>query len=220
MTSPSWEVVRHHEPATTFHARDPGEPFPRAVWVADLPANALVLGSAQGPEVVAPGAEIEVVRRRSGGGAVLVEPGAQLWVDVLLPSTDPCWDTDVGRSFLWLGDAWVAALAELGIEARRHEGPMVTNRWSPLVCFAGLGPGEVVTSDGSKVVGIAQRRTRAGARFQCSVPLRPWDPGPITALLALVPEERALARAELGTAATHVPRAAEAVLQALLRHLP
>jgi hypothetical protein len=50
------------------------------------------------------------------------------------------------------------------------------------VCFAGLAAGEVIV-DGAKVVGISQRRTRAGARFQCSVPLR-WDAARHAELLA------------------------------------
>ena len=80
-------------------------------------------------------------------------------------------DADVRRSFLWLGDAWVAALAELGVPARRHEGAMVAGRSSKLVCFAGLGPGEVTTLEGAKLVGISQRRTRAGHGFNARCPL-------------------------------------------------
>ena len=49
----------------------------------------------------------------------------------------------------------------------------MTNALSPVVCFAGLAAGEV-TVGGAKVVGISQRRTRAGGRFQCSVPLQ-WN---------------------------------------------
>ena len=51
---------------------------------------------------------------------------------------------------------------------------MIQSFWSHAICFAGVGPGEVLI-DGAKVVGISQRRTRAGARFQCAV-LRTWDP--------------------------------------------
>ena len=45
---------------------------------------------------------------------------------------------------------------------------MVRNTWSELVCFAGIAPGEVLL-DGVKLVGLSQRRTRRGARFQCAV---------------------------------------------------
>ena len=44
-----------------------------------------------------------------------------------------------------------------------------------------MGPGEV-ERDGRKVVGISQRRTRAGARFQC-VAYREWRPDRLLALL-------------------------------------
>ena len=37
--------------------------------------------------------------------------------------------------------------------------------WATSVCFGGVGTGEVVTADGRKVVGLAQRRNRAGAWF-------------------------------------------------------
>ncbi len=58
---------------------------------------------------------------------------------------------------------------------------MVCSAESGRACFAGLGPGEV-TIGGRKAVGISQRRTRAGARFQC-VAYERWDPGPLAALL-------------------------------------
>jgi hypothetical protein len=66
------------------------------------------------------------------------------------------------------GRAWRAALIEVaGADPGRlrvHRGGMVDSDWSALVCFAGIGPGEVL--DGAKLVGLSQRRTRAGARIQ------------------------------------------------------
>lgn len=129
----------------------------------------VVLGSTQPESVVRPG--VRWARRRSGGGAVLVEPGGLVWVDVFVPAGDPLWDDDVGRAFLWLGRAWADAIGQGAVV---HEGPLVATRWSPLVCFAGLGPGEV-TVGGRKVVGLCQRRTRAGALFQCAALLE-WRP--------------------------------------------
>ena len=99
-----------------------------------------------------------------------------------------------------------------------HEGTLRTTRWSRLVCFAGLGPGEV-TVGGAKVVGIAQRRTRAGARFQCAL-LHRWDPVAVTALLALGPDDRSQAAADLGRVATGVDVAPEDAVGALVDHLP
>ena len=50
------------------------------------------------------------------------------------------------------------------------------------------------------MVGVAQRRTRAGARFQCALVDR-WDPVAIAGLLALPPGRRAALVADLGSAA-------------------
>ncbi|MCU1370018.1 MAG: hypothetical protein JWO77_1212, partial [Ilumatobacteraceae bacterium] len=110
------------------------------------------------------------------------------------------WEHDVGRSFQWLGDAWVRVLRELGqADAVAHAGPLQRRPWSELVCFAGLGPGEV-TVLGRKVVGISQRRTRAGARFQCAL-LQRWDPRPMLDVLTLSPADRDRAAADLADAA-------------------
>jgi lipoate-protein ligase A len=159
----------------------------RLIRVLDVVSRpALVLGSTQPASVVRPGveADVDVVRRASGGGAVLLEPGRVVWVDVFVPADDVLWSPDVGRAFWWLGDGWAAALGSLGVSgAVVHRGRLVTNRWSPYVCFAGLGPGEV-TVGGRKVVGMAQRRTRAGSLFQCAVPLA-WSAASMVALLDL-----------------------------------
>ncbi len=108
-----------------------------------------------------------------------------MWADVLLPAGDPLAESDVGRAFGWIGRAWARALADVGVEgAVVHEGrARAATAWSAAVCFAGLGPGEV-TVGGSKVVGISQRRTRAGTLFQCGA-LVAWEPGPLVDLLVL-----------------------------------
>ena len=171
----TFPVHRRSGTATELHARD--LPAERGVWLLEATQTALVLGSTQ-PMVHGDG--LEVVRRRSGGGAVWVEPGGTLWVDVVVPRGDELWDEDVGRSAHWLGEAWARAV---GGNAVVHRGAMVRTPWSDRVCFAGLGPGEV-TIDGAKVVGISQRRTREGARFQC-VAYERWNPEPLRELLGL-----------------------------------
>jgi lipoate---protein ligase len=214
-----WEVDRGAGPASAFHARPMPEPVRRSVWVHEVDRAALVLGSTQADGVVdherARAAGVEVVRRRSGGGAVLLEPGSVLWVDVILPAADPLWDDDVGRAFHWLGEAWASVLGGLGVPALAHTGPLVRTAWSDLVCFAGLGPGEVTVA-GAKAVGISQRRTRDGARFQCALLLRPWEPRPLLRLLHLTASERRRATAELAGAATAVERPAAEVETAFL----
>jgi lipoate---protein ligase len=210
----TFTVERSSGSAAAFHGREIPAVVSRSVWIHDVAAPALVLGSSQRDEIVddATIGSIEVVRRRSGGGAVLLIPDEVLWLDVLVPAGDPLWNDDVGRASHWLGHAWVAALGYGDV----HRGPMVRTPWSPLVCFAGLGPGEV-TVDGRKLVGISQRRTRAGARFQCAV-YSSHDPFTLPKLLRLSPSERAECSAALVPVAT-VPSAPD-LLSNFLAALP
>jgi lipoate-protein ligase A len=182
----TWRVERAHGSAASFHEREMVDPVERSVWVFTVSRPALVLGSTQALGVVdgaaAAAGRVEVVRRRSGGGAVLLVPGESLWVDVVLPRGDALWDDDVARATHWLGAVWVAALATCGVTGTVHTGGMAHTPWSRLVCFAGVGPGEVLVG-GHKAVGISQRRTRVGARFQC-VAHRRWPGEELVALLA------------------------------------
>ncbi len=144
----------------------------RSAWVMETRRTALVLGSAQSVEAVDLDSMremgIEVARRRTGGGAVLIVPGESRWVDLVIPAGDPLWDDDVARAFHWVGEAWADALRSLGMEAEVHRTAARDRERGSIVCFGGVGPGEVIV-DGRKVVGISQRRTRGGARFQCMV---------------------------------------------------
>jgi lipoate---protein ligase len=221
--SGDWVLERWREDPRAFHGRPLPDRVTRQVWICEPTIPALVLGSAQREDVVdraaCQRAGVVVARRRSGGGAVLVRPGGQLWLDVLLPADDPLWTVDVGRAFLWLGEAWAAALGALGVEASVHRSGVVRTAWSDLVCFGGLGTGEVVDGAGVKLVGLSQRRTRAGARFQCVV-LERWDPAELLDLLALDPAGRQAGVAELGAAARG-PGVGLAALEAgLLAALP
>jgi len=205
VTLPAWTVVHQQGSAAAFHEQAVPEPPRHELWWFEVTRPAVVLGSTQRLEVVdgaaAAAAGTEVARRRSGGGAVHLRPGEATWIDVVLPATDPRWVADVGRSFAWLGAAWARVLEELGHPgATVHDGPLVRTRWSDLVCFAGLGPGEVLVG-GRKAVGIAQRRTRTHARFQCAV-LHLWEPGALLEVLQLSDGERADAARELAAAAT------------------
>jgi lipoate-protein ligase A len=170
---------------------------------------AVVLGSTQPEEAIdhrrAEAAGVSVVRRRSGGGAVLVTPGDPVWIDLWVPAGDPLWRSDVGRAFDWLGAAWVEALRGCGVTGltAHREGYVACTRWSGLVCFGGVGTGEVVTDDGRKVVGLAQRRNRDGAWFHGACVLR-WDPTQLLDLLVLPEAERRVAARDLAGAATGI----------------
>ena len=217
-----WSVERLRGSATALHERPLGPAVARRVTVLEIERPALVLGSTQREtdvdQRVVDAFDVELVRRRSGGGAVLLVPGQTLWVDVELPRHDQLWDDDVGRSSHWLGRSWMLTLAELGVRAAVHDGGVLETPWSRRVCFGGLGPGEVTVA-GRKVVGISQRRTRDGARFQCVVHRR-WDPVPILGLLALHHRERAAALRELAAAGAGLDVDDGLVLDALLRQLP
>lgn len=220
----SWAVTRTRGSVAAFHALALPEAPARQVWVHEPAGAALVLGSAQ-PDGVADAAALErggvaLVRRHSGGGAVLVQPGALTWVDVILPAGDPLWATDVGRSFHWLGATWARALGAHGVDADVHREALEVGKWGRLVCFAGRGPGEVVTRcGGPKLVGLSQRRTRVAARFQCAV-LHRWEPAALVELLAMGPLDRQRATADLGPVAAGVPVASTPLVASFLAALP
>jgi lipoate-protein ligase A len=217
-----WSVERRSGSAAALHERPLGPEVIRRVSVLEVERPALVLGSTQRETDADAHAlaafDVELARRRSGGGAVLLVPGQTLWIDIEIPRTDVLWDDDVGRASHWLGRAWVVALAELGVHAEVHTGGVLETAWSRKVCFGGLGPGEVSVS-GHKLVGISQRRTREGARFQCLVHRR-WDPVPLLGLLALHHRERAGALVELTYAGAGLDVEDRAVIEALVRQLP
>jgi lipoate-protein ligase A len=183
-------VVTATGSAADFHARVLGDDVAPEVWVFDVARPALVVGSGQRPDLVADAAAcaaagVEVVRRRSGGGVVLLEPGRVVWFDVVVPAAHLHAlgvGDDVAATMTWLGWHVGAALADLGVAgAAVHRGGMACSDWCPLVCFAGIGPGEVLL-DGVKLVGIIQRRSRPGSRFQCAVHVD-WRPEALVALL-------------------------------------
>lgn len=185
-----YSLERSSASVADFHARPVPIPPDCAIWWHDVADRALVLGSTQRDDVVdseaCERAGVDVVRRRSGGGAVLLVPGTVEWIDVIVPRGSAGWADDVHAPMRWLGRHLAAVLiADLDVDPGRvevHEGPMVTTPWSSTICFDGLGAGEVLL-DGAKLVGISQRRTREAARLQCC-----WytatDPELLVSLLA------------------------------------
>ncbi len=173
--------------AVDFHARPlPTDPHPHIWWFTPK-QSALVLGSTQDLSVVnsteCRKRGIEIVKRHSGGGAVLLSSETTVWIDVVLPATHELSVSDIGQAPLWLGKLFQQVLIDLGVaDLTLHETAMEKTDWSTLICFAGRGPGEVFTSNGHKVVGISQRRTREWVRFQIVVSLA-WRPEIFLALL-------------------------------------
>jgi lipoate-protein ligase A len=212
-----WALSREDGPAAELHRRSAAVlndiPVRRSVRILHADAPTLVLGSHQDEAVFDPAAlaaaGVTLARRRSGGSAVLVGPGRVLWVDFLVGAGDPLWCDDVGRAAWWVGELWAAAIGS-GAEVWRHG--MRRSAWSPVVCFAGLAPGEV-TIGGRKVVGVCQRRTPRAALFQTAAVID-WQPDEYGRLVRSPPGPAA----DLEATATGLGDAA-ALDQALVEHL-
>ncbi len=167
-------LIEQQGSVAQLHALDPfsggGLDAPQ-VWWCRPDRDAIVLGSRQAPDLLDAAAcdeaGLAIARRRSGGGLVVIRRDAMVWIDLVLPhGVAP---DDVRGAMVWAGERWRSALIEVaGAPAdglRVHDGGMVDSAWSTLVCFAGIGPGEVL-DHGAKLVGLSQRRTRSGARIQ------------------------------------------------------
>ncbi|MFN8039257.1 MAG: hypothetical protein U0Q07_08615 [Acidimicrobiales bacterium] len=200
MTAPAaWGRRDRRGGADELHGLDLDASEGPSVWRLSIDRPAVVLGSAQ------PAADVDVplasrlgfgiARRRSGGGAVVLVPGEVVWCDLAVPAGDAAAVVDVGGQFVAAGERWRAALGACGVATDRlavlpgGTRPGILGR---VVCFGGLGPGEVVQRspragaagpDGAKLVGLSQRRTRAGVRVQGLVHRR-LDAGRTAALLA------------------------------------
>lgn len=141
-----------------------------AIWSYRTPA--VVLGCSQRPDeamrAAARAGRVDLVRRRSGGGAVLAD-AALLGVSVVLPPDDPLVSDAVTRSYRWLGLAHAEALNRLGIDARALDPAAARAASTPeavadlrWACFGAVAPWEVATAGGRKLVGLAQVRRREG----------------------------------------------------------
>lgn len=221
------EIVK--EDPGTFHSRpfDGDLPPGGALWVPQLQLRkTLVLGSSQSPDTIDSGhlhtAGLEMVKRRSGGGAVLVSSEDLVWFDIVIDNNHRHWSSDVSQSFEWLGNACKRGLQSLGTETIMRTGRLQTNDWSRLICFAGLGPGELTHND-RKIVGMSQRRTRDRARFQVAI-LRRWSGVEHAQLLAdteleRVGKSRDQAAVELESVAAGVDHSPGELLDAIIAEL-
>lgn len=166
------ESLHRRAPAGDLHAVAP-------IWrggvrvVHCVPtATALVLGSRQSGDILNQFSidehGLEVVRRRSGGGAVLVDPEDSVWVDIEVGVDDPRYLADPIAMMATVGQWWMTALRALGCcppDIWQYEGAMECDAGGDLLCFAGRAHGELLVGH-SKLVGLSQRRTRDGARVQ------------------------------------------------------
>jgi len=182
---------------------------PATLYWSMAESQGLVLGFSQKHSVLNPAAltarQLPIYQRRAGGGAVLV--GSHLLsLDVVLPADHPLVLPDLVESYRWLGEVWVAALAQFGIRARTispaeaHEQRTLlkqdetSERESILrrACYGSYSPYEVVVGQ-HKVVGLDMIRRRTGSLLQAGVLLH-WETGTLAQLLGHTPEEEILLR--------------------------
>jgi lipoate-protein ligase A len=119
-----------------------------------------------------------IVERAAGGGAVLVGPW-MLGASVVLPLGHRLLrDGSIADSYRWLGELFVAALAQHGVAAAAVPRERTRKACADLAwaCFAGMSPWEVAVDD-RKLVGFAQRRARHGVLLVAGALLSsvPWE---------------------------------------------
>ena len=217
----SWKLYTEHVSAGAQHGRD--LVAERAVWDVRITQKAMVLGSRQDESLLnvelCSRDGIEVVRRRSGGGIVFLAPGEHVWLDVVVPRGDVLWSNDVAQASWWLGDVWVQTLNALGKNnVSVHHESLSSDQWGDLLCFAGVGPGEVVQRNDeslSKLVGISQRRTRDYARFQCTIYTK-WNPHDVEMYVVNTPGNLS----EIAHRVATVQADQQAIVDTFVSHLP
>ena len=217
----SWKLHTEHVSAGEQHGRDLVSE--RGVWDVRVTQTALVLGSRQDASLLNVDQcgcnNVEVVRRRSGGGIVFLAPGEHVWLDVVVPRGDVLWSDDVAQASWWLGDVWVQTLHSLGMsDVSVHRETLSSDAWGDLLCFAGVGPGEVVQQGNetpSKVVGMSQRRTREYARFQCTIYTK-WNPHDVETYVMNTPGNLS----EIAHRVATVQADQQAIVDTFVSHLP
>jgi lipoate---protein ligase len=127
-------------------------------------------------------ASLDVLERRAGGGAVLLDEH-MLCGAICVPLPHPLVTDDLTESYRWLGERVATRLQALGEPfARRVEVPEARADIATLraaaepvsklllaTCYGALSPHEVVLGNGRKVVGFAQVRRRHAALFQLGI---------------------------------------------------
>ncbi|MCW8885651.1 MAG: hypothetical protein OQK12_10430 [Motiliproteus sp.] len=153
------------------------------LWQYENPA--VIMGRSQRPDDSqiqrAQQEGLPIVRRGSGGGAVLAGPW-MLSVTAFIPTDHPVGQLDIIKIFGWLEQIWIKALEQSGVSCKGVDKNLIDRskdiakrhdvEWA---CYASLSHGEVVSIDGRKLVGLAQIRKRQGVALVCGLHLSHCD---------------------------------------------
>ena len=153
------------------------------LWQYDKPA--IIMGCSQRPDESqlrrAAQHGLPIMRRGSGGGAVLAGPW-MLSVTLFIPADHPVGKLDIIKIFNWFEQLWTKALVASGVTCKGVDKPLIERsketskregvEWA---CYASLSHGEVVSLDGRKLVGLAQIRKRKAVALVSGLHLKPCD---------------------------------------------
>ncbi len=153
------------------------------LWQYDSPA--ISMGCSQRPDESqiqrAAWAGLTIMRRGSGGGAVLVGPW-MLSVTLLIPQEHSLGAFNLIEIFGWLEQIWLKALLASGVDCQGVDKVRIDQSkaiskgqgvdWA---CYASLSHGEIISPDGRKLVGLAQIRKQKTIALVSGLHLGPCD---------------------------------------------
>jgi lipoate-protein ligase A len=153
-------------------AGDPERTLPTLrLYGWDPPAVSLGRSQQEFPAGLAgPHTGVDLVRRPTGGGAVLHD--RERTYAVVAPLDRPPFDRGVVETYRCISGLLLAALGRLGIEAEAPPapGPPPRRREAPRSCFDAVSAHEIVAA-GAKLVGSAQARRARAFLQHGSIPL-------------------------------------------------
>ena len=166
-------------------------------WQYD--AGAVIMGCSQRPDeqqqVRAESAGFPIMRRGSGGGAVLVGPW-MLSVTLFIPPEHPVAEQNIIEIFSWFEQLWITVLQQCGVPCKGVDQAIIDQskqiseeqqlKWA---CYASLSHGEVVSEDNRKLVGLAQIRKRKGVALVSGLHLQSSDWSALSRVVVDNPEQ-------------------------------
>lgn len=133
---------------------------------------------------------VKLVRRKSGGGAVMAGPDLFSLL-LVLPSQHALSRASSVVAYQWLGNLWKQVLASYGINAHLPEAAeasrsqqQATSCGVDWACYASVSHGELLSDDGRKLLGVAQIRNRYCCALTSGVYLRRPDWSLLCAIVA------------------------------------